>query len=383
MRVLHLTIDSHFVGGAEVYLRALVAAMVPFGVTSEVIDLAPAGGILGRNAECEFDFRYLRHILQVIESFRPHLLHTHLYWADLIGAMVLPVAAIPMVTSKYSICDRQVQTQPRHPVLSATDQLVYRSFRAVPDEKVLCQHATAVLVASHAVHRSYKELMGTSKMTVVYTSHLRRTDVQALYDMRTKRIRDWNERLKAVVVARLVEGKGLLDLVHAVGLCRKEGADVHCTIVGAGPLRHLLSKKAEHLGVSEALKFLGELPHQQALAEICQADVTVVPSHVEALSLVVQEAMGAGCPLIACRTGGIPEIVDSPKLGCLIPVASPSDLGTAMLKLLAVPRSKRWQVRAAHDAVLDRFTVEVSARQTVAAYERVLGLARREATDSS
>jgi glycosyltransferase involved in cell wall biosynthesis len=84
-------------------------------------------------------------------------------------------------------------------------------------------------------------------------------------------------------------------------------------IVGDGPLRHNLERHFK----GTATFFAGYL-HGAALASAyASADLFVLPSETETLGLVLLEAMASGCPVVACRAGGVPDAVQDGVTGFL------------------------------------------------------------------
>ena len=103
-------------------------------------------------------------------------------------------------------------------------------------------------------------------------------------------------------------------------------------IAGAGPLAGPLAGAAHDSGV--AVRFLGQRADIPAL--IGAADVVVVPSVWEGQPLIVQEALRAGRPLVASRTGGIPELTGE-DAAVLVPQGDPAALAAAVESVLDDP----------------------------------------------
>jgi glycosyltransferase involved in cell wall biosynthesis len=89
--------------------------------------------------------------------------------------------------------------------------------------------------------------------------------------------------------------------------------EARLAIVGDGPMRHELEKYFRGTPTYFAGYMRGE-PLAQAYAS---ADVFVMPSKTETLGLVLMEAMASGCPVVACRAGGIPDAVEDGVTGYL------------------------------------------------------------------
>jgi glycosyltransferase involved in cell wall biosynthesis len=103
-------------------------------------------------------------------------------------------------------------------------------------------------------------------------------------------------------------------------------------IAGEGPLAGPLAGEARGSGI--AVHFLGQRADIPAL--LGAADVVVVPSLWEGQPLIVQEALHMGRPLVASRTGGIPDVTGS-DAAVLVPQGDPAALGAAVESVLDDP----------------------------------------------
>ena len=103
------------------------------------------------------------------------------------------------------------------------------------------------------------------------------------------------------------------------------------------------------------------------------ADVVVIPSVAEAFGLVVTEALYLGSPVVAAKTGGIPEIVQDQVDGLLVPPASPDALANAIIRLLQDELLLQRLSGAGRQKVIREFSFECMVRQYESLYEQLLG----------
>ncbi len=106
-----------------------------------------------------------------------------------------------------------------------------------------------------------------------------------------------DERL-AVAACRLIPSKRVELAIAAASASR-----VRLVVVGDGPERPALTRRAEELGAK--VTFTGALPRREALAWMAAADVLLHPSAVEAAPTVVREARALGVPVVACDAGDV------------------------------------------------------------------------------
>jgi len=130
------------------------------------------------------------------------------------------------------------------------------------------------------------------------------------------------DRLVVGTVMRLAPPKRPEVLVQATAqLVRRCPVPFVTVIVGDGPLMAGCRRLAGELGVSDAVRFLGERGDARALVN--DFDVFTLFSSAEGLPLAVIEAMYAGKPVVASAVGGVPELVLDGQTGFLAGTADP------------------------------------------------------------
>lgn len=108
---------------------------------------------------------------------------------------------------------------------------------------------------------------------------------------------------------------------HLVEVLPKLGDDVVLEIVGKGPLKPFLEKRARELRVYDRIRFYQDLSRRELLQKFVDADVFVLLSLYEAYSLVVAEALAAGTPCVVADTSALGEWVDNEScFGVGVPV---------------------------------------------------------------
>jgi glycosyltransferase involved in cell wall biosynthesis len=140
-------------------------------------------------------------------------------------------------------------------------------------------------------------------------------------------------RPRVLFVGRLAPQKGVRTLVAAAGLLEDPSAQV--LLVGDGPERPALEREAERIGLGDRLHFLGFVAHERLPAVLAHADLLVLPSLYEELGTVLLEAMQADLPIVASKTGGIPDVIEDGVNGLLVPPGEPELLARAIDRLLA------------------------------------------------
>lgn len=101
------------------------------------------------------------------------------------------------------------------------------------------------------------------------------------------------------------------------------------------------------------------------------ADLGLVTSDTESFCLTILEAMFFGCPSLARRVGGIPEVVTDGETGRLVDSASPGTLARAIEELIARPEDRQALGRAAQRRAREEFSAPVIVPQYERLYARV------------
>jgi glycosyltransferase involved in cell wall biosynthesis len=175
---------------------------------------------------------------------------------------------------------------------------------------------------------------------------------------------------RVLFVGRLNAQKGLADLLEAMAWVPAATLDV----VGDGDEREALRARAARLGVDTRVRWLGAIPRTELPAAYRAAQAVVVPSRNEGLGLVAVEAQLSRTPVIAYRSGGLPDVVDPKWGGTLVPPGDVRALAGAIDALLRDPARAQGYGASARATMLDRFSPSTVA----AGYrDRYLGALRR------
>jgi colanic acid/amylovoran biosynthesis glycosyltransferase len=141
-------------------------------------------------------------------------------------------------------------------------------------------------------------------------------------------------------VGRLVEKKGVPDLVDAVAVLRERGEPVPLQLVGTGPFETVLREQVRRLDLDHLVRFHGPLPQAEVATLISHAAVLAAPCvHAadgdrDGLPTVLLEAMALGTPCVSTPVTGIPEAVEHGVTGLLVPERDAFALADAIATLV-------------------------------------------------
>lgn len=148
--------------------------------------------------------------------------------------------------------------------------------------------------------------------------------------------------------------------------------ETRLALVGDGPARAELERTLP----PERTTFTGFLRGEALARAYASADVFVMPSTTETLGFVVLEAMASGCPVVAARAGGIPDLVEHGESARLYDPADPEDAIRQVGKLLASPGRRRFLALTARKRA-EEASWTAETKKLVLEYRKAIVLASR------
>lgn len=248
-------------------------------------------------------------LARILRDLKPHILHTHNPTPHFRGALTSLAAHVPvLVHTKHG---RNYTDQPR--------TLAANWFASCLSDCIVCVSDDAAEVALRL------EKVSARKIQVIRNG----VDVSAF----PAQGRSLSGRTaSAIHVGRLNFIKDQRSLLRATRLVVDQERAFQLSIVGDGPDRQHLETLCERLSLREHVHFLGFRDDVREF--LAQADMFVLASISEGISLTLLEAMAASLPVVATRVGGNPEVVIDQVTGLLVPPEAPEALAEAMLKLV-------------------------------------------------
>jgi len=135
--------------------------------------------------------------------------------------------------------------------------------------------------------------------------------------------------------------KGIIFLVRALDIIRREIPDAHLLCIGGTPkwlggidYRQILLSEINRLGLNEHVTLSEAVKNHELPPIYNSSELLALPSYYETFSKVCLEAMSCGIPVVATNMGGIPEVVEENVTGYLIPYGSVKKLADVIISLL-------------------------------------------------
>jgi glycosyltransferase involved in cell wall biosynthesis len=290
-----------------------------------------------------------------LRDFKPDLIHSHVFPANMAARLLRISATAPRLISTV----HNVYEGPwwRMAAYRLTDPL--------------SSHTTAV---SQAAADRYVRLKAVpaDKCSVITNgidtaefapSAERRASMRAEMDAGDKFI--W------LAAGRIVPAKDYPNLLHAFARVREGEPRARLWIAGepTGPKSGALQALAAKLGIEASVRLLGLCRDMPALFNA--ADGFVLASAWEGMPLVVGEAMAMEKPVVATDVGGVRELAGD--CGLIVPASSPDALAEAMLDVMRrAPEARGALGRAARERIAAHFSINAKADEWEALYRKVL-----------
>ena len=376
IRVLMLIHDLGL-GGAEVAMANLAEALSALGGTPMVCAWRNGGALEERlraaNVVVESPphawprwtrlhaFRRLRQILQV---HRIDVIHAHLSDSAVWGVVLQRLSGRPCVITHHSnsLIDGVGAGRPSYGWLR---------------QKLLlacARRASANIGVSCAIATQLADLSRPTRPPVVIPNAVPLPPPAAVAKACAERYARWKDSTRGLeqrllYAGRFDEQKDLETLLAAVPIIVARLPRATLTLLGDGPLRGALSRRAAQLQLGEHVIVAG--PVADVSSWLRAADVFVSASRLEGLSVAVLEAMSWGVPVVVSDIPGHREVVHDGSTGLLVPTGAPQQLAEAVIATVRDPVASAARVQHALDLVRSQYSIEAAAQKHLALYDEI------------
>ena len=291
-------------------------------------------------------------LAELIRRERPEILHSHTAKAGAIGrlaALLAGDARPPLILHTFH----------GHVLRGYFDPIRATAFRLL--ERSLARVSTALVAVSPQVRDELvslgvapREKFAVVRLGIDLSARLASGDGAREATRRLLGVRPdafvvgWIGRMTGVKRTDdvLVVFRRLLDL----------GVDARLCLVGDGPDREGIERRARELGIMRRCLFLG---YQEDVAPYFAAfDAFLLTSANEGTPVVAIEALAAGCPVVATRVGGVPDVVEDEVSGYLVEPGAVDEPAERLAALAADPELRRRLGEAGRRRVLPRYSVD-------------------------
>lgn len=312
--------------------------------------------VVSLDAASQFDARAYRRFISVIRSVEPDIVHVHPNATGAIVRVLSRVAGVPTVVS--------TEHNP-HTHFGPLKNAVNGSTNWLSDVVVANSERTAASLGRW--ERALLTAAGT-RTVVIHNG----VDVRAIDDAIDRRPPpDLPDGYVVGTAARLVPQKNLSAAVDAVAELTDTGPDVHFAIVGKGPSRDALERRATERGVADCVHFLGYLPERRDVYPfLASLDAFLFPSSFEGFGVAVAEAMAARTPVVVNDIPTTREVVG--EAGVYADASDPVAFARAVERLLTDDDRRRSLADRGRDRVVERFSLEETVTRHAELYRSLV-----------
>ena len=365
IHILHL-IDTTGPGGAETVFTTLLRNLNPERYQHTVV-LRGEGWVADTVREIglepfiidskgSFNLGYIATLLGLIRKNGITLIHAHLLGSNIYGALAAFVSRVPMIATFHGGVD-----------VASNERFLATKFRLINIG------AKAIVCVSRRLQEELgsRSPLASAKLRLIYNG----VDPEKFQPRPSDAFKvelGLPADAKIVIsIGNIRPAKGYPYLVGAVAGVTLQDPSVHFVIVGhqRKDLFRELEAQVKDTGVESNIHFLGFRGDVQDL--LCQADAFLLPSTSEGFSISTVEAMMAGVPVVATRSGGPEEILEHEKTGILVPVADSPAISEAVLRVVRreIPDNMTVQAR---DEAEQRFSVKSMLDHYEALYQELV-----------
>ena len=297
------------------------------------------------------DLKAIKRIRKIIKHVKPNIIHVHGTRAGALGRLASVGTNIPVVY---------------------TEHIWTHNFKLNNSLLGFFHHIGGwfldlFTVKNIAVSNAVKEFMVETnisyaeKIVVIYNG-IEPTKVRA-------DIFNDDQNILIGTVGTLYPLKGFQFLIQALPAIRQEFPEVKLEIIGEGAYKKALVREVGRRKMEKFVKFAGfQTDIEKSLAKL---DLYVQPSISESFGLAIVQAMSVGLPVVATRTGGIPEVVTEGKSGLLVKAGSHKELSKAIITVLRDRTMARKMGEFARRESVTRFNLKDMIEEVEKLYEEM------------
>ena len=174
-----------------------------------------------------------------------------------------------------------------------------------------------------------------------------------------------------VYTGRLDRNKGLYDLINAWPEVLRHQPNSQLWLIGEGPERDELFQQIKDLDLHGQVVLPGAFDDVEEI--LAAANLFVLPSYFEGLSISLLEAMAHQLPVIASDIPGNRDLVETGVNGCLVPTGDVQAISQAIHDALANPDRSQSRAKAAYRTVQDQYSLTSMTNAHLKLFEQLVG----------
>lgn len=299
------------------------------------------------------DLAIVNKIKKIVSKEKPNIIHLHSTRAGILGTYILKDTKIPIIYTEHLF------TQNYIPLNKYIFQIQLFLF------KYLSNHISHTIAVSNSVKKFFleKRIFPKNKISVIYNGTCTNKLKHNIFNQ--------NDLINLGSVGSLTNIKNYEYLLKSIKIIKKYHQNFHLEIVGNGPCEKKLKNISNKSNLNDYVTFT---PFTDNIYEkINKWDIYIQPSISESFGLSIAEAMSMKIPIIATKTGGIPELVNK-KSGILVDLKNPNQLADSIIKLMNDLNLRKNMGQHAHETIEKNFTIKQMVNKTKKLYRSFLSI---------
>lgn len=358
--ILHL-IDTTGPGGAETVFINLLKELQHTEFRNVVVlrgegwvaEQVRSVGITPRfiDSKGSFNLGYIKALRQLVIGESVDLIHAHLLGSNVYGALLALICRKPMIATFHGAVD-----------VAAGERFLKAKF------SIIGWGASAIVCVSKRLQEELAErsALPARKIHLIYNGVDPDLFCKAPASGLKEELGIQQDATVVISIGNIRPAKGYEHLVDAAIEMAKRDPNTYFVVVGHQRAA-LFDKLQEQMALAPVQPRIHWLGFRQDVADILrQADIFLLPSTSEGFSISTVEAMMAGVPIIATRSGGPEEILSDGETGLLIPIKDPGAIVSA-IERLKEPALRQRVTEKARENAQERF----SLASMLQAYQRL------------
>jgi glycosyltransferase involved in cell wall biosynthesis len=287
-------------------------------------------------------------LINILKETKPDVVHTHYFWADILGIKASSITKIPVIIStNHNVHLDETEQQQRI-------------------KKTLTRKIDQIVCVSKSVKKYAEEIdkIPDYLLTLIYNG-------LSLKDYPFHSLKDGlAENSTFVYVSRLEPQKAPFRLIEAFNLFQKKGYNTQLLIIGEGSLRQECEYKVEELNLTKKVKFLGY--QSQPWQKVSERSIFILTSDFEGLPFSVLEAMASGCLCILPNLESLLEIAIKDIEAIFYQAGNIDNLLEVMELCSKMSLHKKQQIiKKAREKVEKNFDIKEMANQYLQLYQEL------------
>jgi len=297
-----------------------------------------------------------RRFKKVVRDFKPDIIHAHMLLPSVLTQLFFPFSRIKLFTTYHNT---EFATGKHKLIVRKLTQKIARPMCIACSDEV-----KKVITEQGFAPKDNCLVVRTGVDIDKYNPERVNADIETEFDRNPGRVH-------ILQIGRMVAQKGHKYTIEALRLLKDEGIDVFVFAAGMGPKKEELVELAKEKGVSENIVF-SRVSEEEKMKLLKTADIYIMPSLHEGLSLAMLEAMSMGLAMIASSVGGAAEVIEDGKSGFLIPPRDAESLAEKISFLAGNSRLREKLGENARERVVRDYSLQSRSRQLEDLYRGII-----------